>query len=183
LADKVVVAYPKAISNWRVAINVDKKPFDGERVRKALTLVIDRHNMAKTLAPLSDLETVGGRLHPDSRWALSPEELQALPGYSKDHQAKLLEAKRLMAEAGYPDGFQTVLTNRNLKLPYIDLGVYLVSTWKKIGVEAEHKLEESAIWTKTRLTRDFELIVDPSCSSVRGCMAGGEVICADRLQR
>lgn len=73
-----------------------------------------------------------------------------------------------MAEAGYPDGFQTVLTNRNVKLPYIDLGVYLISSWKKIGVEAEHKVEESATWSKTRLTRDFELLLDPYGSTMIG---------------
>jgi len=169
LGDQVVVGRPKAISNWGVAINVDKKPFDDVRVRKALTLAIDRYDMAKTLAPLTGLETVGGPLlHPDSQWALSGEELQALPGFGKDHEANLREAKRLLAEAGYPTGFQTMLTNRNVKLPYIDLAVYLISSWKKIGVEAEHKVEESATWSQTRLNRDFELIVDPSGSSTVG---------------
>jgi peptide/nickel transport system substrate-binding protein len=148
---------------------VDKKPFDDERVRKALSLAIDRYDMAATLRPLTGLETVGGPLlHPDSPWALSGEELEALPGYGKDYAANLREAKRLMAEAGYPNGFQTVLTNRNVKLPYIVLGVYIISAWKKIGVEAEHRLEESATWTKSRLNRDFELIVDPSGSSTGG---------------
>jgi len=166
LGDKVVVTYPKARINWGVAPNPDKKPFDDERVRKALSLAIDRYDMAKTLGPLTGLETVGGALlHPDSEWALSGEELQALPGYGKDFQANLREAKRLLAEAGYPNGFKMVLTNRNVKLPYIDLGVYLISAWKKIGVEAEHKLEESATWTQTRINRDFEIIVDPSGSS------------------
>jgi len=168
LGDKVVVAYPKAIFNWGVGINTDKKPFDDERVRKALTLAIDRYDMVKTLAPLTGLETVGGLMHPDSPWALSGEELQALPGYAKDHQANLREAKRLLAEAGYPNGFKTVFTNRNVKLPYIDLGIYLLSSWKKIGVEAEHRLEESATWTQTRLTRDFELLLDPYGSTMIG---------------
>lgn len=168
LGDKVVVARPKAITSWGVALNVDKKPFDDERVRKALALAIDRYDMVKTLGPLTGLETIGGLSHPDSPWALSTEELQALPGYGKDRQANLQEARRLLAEAGYPDGFKTVLTNRNVKLPYIDLGVYLVSAWKKIGVEAEHKLEESATWSQTRLNRDFELLVDPSGSSTGG---------------
>jgi peptide/nickel transport system substrate-binding protein len=168
MGDKVVVRYPRAIFNWGVAINADRKPLDDERVRKALTLAIDRYDMAKTLAPLTGLETVGGLMHPDTPWALSGEELQAMPGYGKDHAANLREAKRLLAEAGYPNGFNTVLTNRNIKLPYVDLGVYLVSSWKKIGVEAEHKLEESATWSKTRLTRDFELLVDPYGSTMIG---------------
>ncbi|MGH8057892.1 MAG: ABC transporter substrate-binding protein [Candidatus Entotheonellia bacterium] len=169
LGDKVVLAYPKAIFNWGVALNVDKKPFDDERVRKALSLAIDRYDMAKTLGPLTGLETAGGPLlHPDSPWALSAEELQALPGYGKDHAANLQEAKRLMAEAGYPNGFRTVLVNRNVKLPYIDLGVYIISAWKKIGVEAEHKLEESATWTQTRVNRDFEVSIDPNGSAIVG---------------
>jgi peptide/nickel transport system substrate-binding protein len=168
MGDKIVVTYPRALFNWGVGVNIDKKPFDDERVRKAMTLAIDRYDMAKTLAPLTGLETVGGLMHPDTPWALSGEELQALPGFGKDYEANLREAKRLLAEAGYPNGFQTVLTNRNVKLPYIDLGVYLVSSWKKIGVEAEHKLEESATWSQTRLTRDFELLLDPYGSTMIG---------------
>ena len=80
MGDKVVVAAPKSIGNFGVTINVDKKPFDDERVRKALSLALDRHDMAKTLAPLTNLDTVGGLMHPDSPWALSPEELQADAG-------------------------------------------------------------------------------------------------------
>ena len=168
LGDKVVVASPRSIATHGVTINVDKKPFDDERVRKALTLAIDRYEMAKTLAPLTGLDTVGGMMHPDSKWALSPEELQALPGFGKDHEANLQEAKRLLAEAGYPNGFKTVLTNRNIKLPYIDMGVYLVSAWKKIGVEVEHRLEETATWSKSRVSRDFELLGDPYGSATVG---------------
>jgi peptide/nickel transport system substrate-binding protein len=168
MGDAVVVRHPKARIHWGVAINIDKEPFDDERVRKALTLAIDRDEMAKLIGPLTGLETVGGLMHPDSPWALSPEELQELPGFRKDAEANLREAKRLLAEAGYPNGFQTVLTNRAVKLPYIDLGVYLISTWKKIGVEAEHKLEESATWSKSRVTRDFALMVDPYGSSSVG---------------
>jgi peptide/nickel transport system substrate-binding protein len=168
LGDRVEIAYPKAISNWGVAINVDKKPFDDERVRKALSLAIDRNDMAKTIGPLTGLETVGALMHPDSEWALSSEELSQIAGFGRDHETNVREAKRLLADAGYPSGFKTVLTNRNVKLPYIDLAVYLISTWKKIGVEAEHKLEESATWSQTRVSRDFELLVDPYGSATVG---------------
>ena len=168
MGDKVVVAAPKSIGNFGVTINVDKKPFDDERVRKALSLALDRYDMAKTLAPLTNLDTIGGLMHPDSPWGLSPEELQQLPGFGKDYEANLKEAKRLLAEAGYPNGFKTVLTNRNVKLPYIDLAVYVISAWKKIGVEAEHRVEESATWSKTRVTRDFELLIDPYGSADGG---------------
>jgi len=161
MGEKVKVTHPGQPVHWGVTVNIDKKPFDDERVRKALSLALNRYEMAETLAPLTGLDTVGGPQPPGSLGALTPEELQQLPGFGKDSEAGIKEAKRLLAEAGYPNGFKTVLTNRAVKLPYIDLGVYLVSTWKKIGVEAEHKLEESATWSQSRLNRDFELLVDP----------------------
>jgi peptide/nickel transport system substrate-binding protein len=168
MGDKVVVAAIQNIGNFGVTINVDKKPFDDERVRKALSLALDRYDMVITLRPFTNLDAVGSIMHPDSKWTLSLEELQQFPGFGKDHEANLKEAKRLLAEAGYPNGFKTVLTNRNIKLPYIDLAVYIISAWKKIGVEAEHKVEESATYSKTRLTRDFEVLIDPYGSQTVG---------------
>jgi peptide/nickel transport system substrate-binding protein len=161
MGDKVTVTYPGQPSHWGVAFNVDRKPFDDERVRKAMSLALDRYDMAKTIAPLTGLDTVSGPIPPHAPWALSSEELQALPGFGKDYEANFKEAKRLLAEAGFPDGFKTVLTNRSIKLPYIDMGVYLISAWKKVGIEAEHRIEESATWTKSRNSRDFEVLLDP----------------------
>jgi peptide/nickel transport system substrate-binding protein len=168
MGDKVTVAYPGQPGNWGIALNVDKKPFDDERVRKAMSLALDRYDMAKTLAPLTGLDTPAGPISPDTQWGLKGEELQALPGFGKDHEANLKEAKRLLAEAGYPDGFKTVMLNRAIKLPYIDMGVYVISAWKKVGIDAEHRLEESATWSKARQSRDFEVMLSPNGTNTDG---------------
>ncbi len=164
LGDQVTVRYPPPSIFWGVAFNMDQKPFNDERVRQALSLAVDRYEMAETLYPLSGLGTVQAIHPPDSKWGLPQEVLQQLPGYGKDAEANLKEAKRLLAEAGYPNGFKTVLMNRAVKLPYIDFGVYLISSWKKIGIEAEHKLVESASWIKDLRSRNFQLAVDPGGS-------------------
>jgi peptide/nickel transport system substrate-binding protein len=161
MGDKLVVRYPRINIQWGVAFNVTQKPFDDPRVRKALSLAIDRYDMAKVLDPLSGLSIVGGIMHPDSKFALPMEELEKYAGFGKEHEANIEEAKRLLAEAGYPNGFKTVLSNRSVKLPYIDFGVYLTSSWKKIGVEAEHQLKESATWSKDNRAHNFVLNVDP----------------------
>ena len=64
MGDKMTVAYPGQPGHWGVAINVDKKPFDDERVRKAMSLALDRYDMAKTLAPLTGLDTPAGPISP-----------------------------------------------------------------------------------------------------------------------
>ena len=161
MGDKLVVRYPRINLQWGVAFNHTQKPFDDERVRKALSLAIDRYDMAKVLDPLSGLSIVGSVIHPDSKFALPSEELEQMPGFGRNYEANLAEAKQLLAEAGYPNGFQTVLSNRAVKLPYIDFGVYLISSWKKIGIEAEHQLKESATWSKDNRAGNFVLNVDP----------------------
>jgi peptide/nickel transport system substrate-binding protein len=168
MGDRVVVQAPQNIGNFGVTINVDKKPFDDERVRQALSLAFDRYEGLSILRPITTFDAVGGIMHPGSQWSLSEEELQAFPGFGRDYEANLKEAKRLLAEAGYPNGFKTVLTNRNIKLPYVDLGVYIISKWKQIGVEAEHKLEETATWSESRVSRNFELLIDPYGSATVG---------------
>jgi peptide/nickel transport system substrate-binding protein len=168
MGDRVVARYPRALSHWGIAFNVNQKPFDDERVRKAMSLALNRYEMAKVIGPLTGLETVGGLIHPDAPWTLTPEELQELPGFGADYEANLKQAKALLEEAGYPNGFETTLLNRAVKLPYIDYGVYLVTAWKKIGVEAEHKLEESASWSKNRRIGNFAILADPFGSAGTG---------------
>ena len=168
MGDRVVVATAKSMNTHGVSINIDREPFGDERVRKAMTLAIDRYAMARMLSTVTMLDTVGGVLHPRTPWALPPEELAQMPGFDRDHEANVREAKRLLAEAGYPNGFKTVLTTRNIKTPYVDFGVYLISEWKKIGVEVEHHLEETATWSQSRRTRNFTLIMDPYGSATVG---------------
>jgi peptide/nickel transport system substrate-binding protein len=168
LGDKIVAAKVQSIGNFGITVNAGKKPFDDERVRKALTLAIDRYDAVKTLSSITNLELVGSIMHPDSPWDLRPEELEKFPGFGRDHAASLREAKRLLAEAGFPNGFKTVLTNRNIKMPYIDLAVYLIASWKKIGVEVDHKVEETATWSQSRVNRNFELLLDPYGSTTVG---------------
>ena len=163
LGDKVTVQETAMTGQWGVAINNTKKPFDDVRVRRALTLAIDRYTMGKVLAPLTGLKFVGGLMRPGSEWAMAPAELETLPGFGRDIEKNRAEARKLLAEAGYPNGFKVVLKNRNVKLPYQDFAVFLIGEWKKIGIEVENRPLETAAWfSDGQDTGNFELIVAPT---------------------
>jgi peptide/nickel transport system substrate-binding protein len=139
------------------------KPFTDIRVRKALTLGFDRYTGGKVLYPLTGLRDVGGLMRPGTEWALPPAELEKLPGFWRDADKSRAEARKLLVEAGYPNGFKAVLKNRNVKLPYQDLAVYVIQEWRKIGVEVENRPLETATWfADGRDTGNFELIVQPT---------------------
>ena len=90
-------------------------------------------------------------------------ELEKLPGFGRDIEKNRAEARRLLAEAGYPNGLKVVLKNRNVKLPYQDFAVFLIQEWHKIGVEVEHRPLETAAWfSDGQDTGNFELIVSPA---------------------
>src|SRR5262245_4269223 len=163
LGDKVVVQDTPATGVFGIAVNQTIKPFNDERVRKALTLGLDRYTASRVLYPIASLKDVGGLMRPATEWSMSDAELQTFPGFGKDIERNRAEAKRLLAEAGYPNGFKMVLKNRNIRVPYVDFGTFVIQEWRKIGIEAEHRPLETASWfTDGRDTGSFELMVNPS---------------------
>ena len=85
LGDKVTVQETPMTGQWGIAINNTAKPFTDVRVRKALTLGIDRYTMSKVLAPLTGLKFVGALMRPGSEWAMPEADLEKLPGFGQGH--------------------------------------------------------------------------------------------------
>ena len=163
LGDKVKVQHTPMTGQFGIAINNTVKPFTDVRVRRALTLGLDRYTAGRVLAPLTGLKDVGALLRPGTEGGMPDADLQQLPGFGKDAEKSRAEARRLLAEAGYPNGFKVVLKNRNVRLPYQDLAVFAIQEWRKIGIEAEHRPLETAAWfADGRDTGSFELIVAPT---------------------
>jgi peptide/nickel transport system substrate-binding protein len=163
LGDKIVVQQVPNVIQFGIGINNTVKPFSDVRVRKALTLGLDRYTASKVLYGITGLRDVGAMTRPGTEWAMPPAELEKLPGFWRDADKSRAEAKRLLAEAGYPNGFKVVLKNRNIKLPYQDWAVFAIQEWKKIGIEAENRPLETATWfADGRDQGNFELIILPA---------------------
>ena len=163
LGDKVAIQTVPNSIQFGIAINNTVKPFTDVRVRKALTLGIDRYTAGRVLYGITGLKDVGAMTRPGSEWAFPPAELEKLPGFWRDAEKSRVEAKKLLAEAGYPNGLKVVLKNRNVKLPYQDWAVFVIQEWKKIGIEAENRPVETATWfADGRDQGNFELIVSPA---------------------
>jgi peptide/nickel transport system substrate-binding protein len=163
LGDKVVVQETSQVGQFGFAMQNTVKPFTDIRVRKALTLALDRYTAGKVLYQLTGLRDVGGLMRPGTDWAIPPAELEQIPGFWRDAEKSRTEARKLLAEAGFPNGFKAVMKNRNVKLPYQDLAVYAIQEWRKIGIEVENRPLETAAWfSDGRDTGNFELFLQPT---------------------
>ncbi|MBI3706121.1 MAG: ABC transporter substrate-binding protein [Proteobacteria bacterium] len=159
MGDKVRIEESSWTLNLLVVFNVEKKPFDDVRVRRALNLAIDRWGGSQGLSRTSTLRSVGGVIRPGSPYATPEAELVKLPGFGKDINAARAEARRLLREAGVPN-LSFTLHNRNLAQPYTPGGIYLVDQWRQIGVTAEHKQFETSPYLAAMSSGNFEVAID-----------------------
>jgi glutathione transport system substrate-binding protein len=97
------VVSTKSIYAFYVGLNNLRKPFDNPKVREALNYAIDKQAMIKVV--------YGGRAE-----ALDSPLPRLLSGYVSQGAPKPYDpakAKALLAEAGYPNGFESVLWGGN----------------------------------------------------------------------
>ena len=165
VGDKVNVHESPWICSLVVTFNAEKKPFDDARVRRALSLAIDRWQGAQALSKIALVRHVGGLLRPGFDLATSPADLVKLPGYGKDINKARAEAKKLLAEAGVKD-LKFKFLNRNVPMPYTPVGVFVIDQWRQIGVIAEHEQPETKAYIGNLRSGNYEVGLDFNCDAV-----------------
>src|SRR5438876_6740919 len=148
-----------------VAMNHERKPWDDKRVRRALTLALDRYEGAKNLSRIAIVRDVAGIQVPGTPWATPPEELEKLAGYGRDINAARAEARRLLKEAGQ-ENLTFTLTNRAVPMPYEPVGIWLIDQWRQVGVTVKQMVLESAAWLQAQKNSEFEVSITATCNSI-----------------
>ena len=147
-----------------VAMNHEKKPLDDKRVRKALTLALDRYQGSQALSKIAIVKEVSGIQVPGTTYATPPAELEKLAGYGRDIKKAREEARRLLKEAGVPDGFSLVYKNRGIPMPYEAVGVWLIDQWRQIGLNVRQEVvEASAYYGQVLRPGNFDVAADFQC--------------------
>ena len=158
-ADFVLHEGPWSTNNI-IIFNTQQKPYDDPRVRRALSLGIDRWGGNESLAKITIVKPTGGFLRPGYEFALPTEELEKFPGYWRDIEKSRAEARRLLKEAGH-ENLKLKLHNRTLNEPYTPVGVFLIDQWKRIGVTVEHSQVETTPYFGNLVEGKFDVGLYP----------------------
>jgi peptide/nickel transport system substrate-binding protein len=119
-------------------LNNAVKPFDDVRVRQALCYAIDKHEVIE-LASDGHGSPVGSSMFPAFGKYFMPELTDY---YTKD----LDKARELLAEAGYPDGFEFTITVPSTMQSHVDVAQVIEQLLQPIGVTAKIDQVEWATW-------------------------------------
>ncbi len=162
LGDKITVEESPWTCQLTVVFNNEKPPFNDIRVRRALSMAIDRWQGSQVLSKIAIVKAVGGVLRPGSEFAASDAELVEMPGYGKDVEKARAEAKRLLKEAGQ-ENLKFVFKNRDTQMPYEPVGIFLVDQWRRVGVTAEHRPQETAQFSGDLRSGNYDASMDFAC--------------------
>jgi peptide/nickel transport system substrate-binding protein len=143
-----------------VIFNTTHKPFDDPRVRRALSLAIDRWGGNESLSKITFVKATGGFLRPGYEYALPEAEILKIPGYDLNIEKSRVEARRLLKEAG-AENLSLKLHNRTVAEPYTPVGVFLIDQWKRIGVNVEHSQVETSPYFGNLVDGNFDVALYP----------------------
>jgi peptide/nickel transport system substrate-binding protein len=132
------------------AMNNSKPPFSDLRVRQAITYAINRDEVIKG-AVFGMAKPIGSHMDP-----LNPYYVDLSHLYEYAPQ----KAKQLLAEAGYPHGFEFILRLAEPYLAYRRAGEIIASQLAKVGLKAKIEIIEWGQWlSRVYRQADYDMTV------------------------
>ena len=157
--DRYKVHFVGPAGRYNFLMNTEAKPFDSPLVRRAMNLAIHRQPIMDTLG-VGDL-TLGVPFPPELWYGVGLEEAAQYPGFRESepgvkHPDDIAEAKRLLTEAGFPDGFEAELLIQRVVL-YTDLGTLIAEQLRDfLGVDLTLNVMEAASAQQLQLTGEYQ---------------------------
>jgi peptide/nickel transport system substrate-binding protein len=152
-AEGIKVAGDELTNIRYLGINLAREPFGDVRVRQAIAKAIDR-------TPIIESAVFGHGVGVDTVFAPS-----FWAGFDREVPAPDIEgAKALLAEAGYPDGFETTLITYAPYSFMTNSAIIVQEQLAQIGIRADYSALEPGTISAQLIARDFDLVVGGSNS-------------------
>lgn len=151
---------------YYISFNNQKEPLNNPKVRKALTLAVDRNYIVKNIGKLN--QTPMGAFVPGSLLdADKTKNFREVGGDYYDvaadkYESNLAEAKKLLAEAGYPngEGFPTLTYIYNDTTLHASIAEALQDMWSKLGITVNIEVQEWNVFLNSRKNGDYFIARD-----------------------
>ena len=147
------------LGTYYVSLNLKRDAFKDAKVRRALSLAIDRDYVANTImqGTYSTADSIVGPGIVDENGYF--HDNGNAPYISADYEANLAEAKKLLAEAGYPngEGYPTIEYSCNDAGYHVPLAEYLQQAWSDLGITLTISKMEWSSFTAARRAGEYDV--------------------------
>ena len=147
------------LGTYYVSLNLQRDAFQDAKVRKALSLAIDRDYVANTImqGTYSTADSIVGPGIVDESGYF--HDNGNAPYISADYEANLAEAKKLLEEAGYPngEGYPTIEYSTNDAGYHVPLAEYLQQAWGDLGITLTINKMEWSSFTPARRAGEYDV--------------------------
>lgn len=150
-----VFAIPASGAGQTMTFNVTRPPFNDVKARRAVAMAIDQEEIINMA--LQGSAAVTGPMGTPGEWTLPGKELKALPGIRKPTASDAAEAKKLLAEAGYPDGLKTRYPF-SAGSQFENVAQVVKEQVAKVGVDLTLQRLEAGLFQETQRQRDWDLM-------------------------
>uniref|UniRef100_UPI004026C890 peptide ABC transporter substrate-binding protein n=1 Tax=Gemmiger formicilis TaxID=745368 RepID=UPI004026C890 len=149
------------LGTYYISLNDQKEPFTDPKVRKALSLAIDRDYVANTImqGTYTPAYNLVGPGIVDENGMFYDNANGGKTYISDDYDANLEEAKQLLADAGYPngEGFPTIEYSTNDAGYHTPVAEYVQQAWGELGITVNINKVEWASFTPMRRAGDYDV--------------------------
>lgn len=149
------------LGTYYISVNLTRAPFDNVNVRKALSLALDREYVANTImqGTYSAAYNLVGPGIVDASGYFYDNANGGAPYISADYEANVEEAKKLLAEAGYPngEGLPTIEYLTNDAGYHVPLAEYAQQAWGDLGINVTISKVEWASFTPMRRAQEYDV--------------------------
>ncbi|MGH2457825.1 MAG: ABC transporter substrate-binding protein, partial [Chloroflexota bacterium] len=148
-------------SGYAVIFNCTQKPLDNPKVRQAISLAISREDLIKAYITQEWIDLTRWVPHGDE-YATPPDKIATLPGYRADKAADIAQAKKLMAEAGYKDGFKGLDFLAASVAPQSQIMAPAIQDQLKrtLGIESKIRIQERSLLGEQEQSGKFGMVLD-----------------------
>ncbi|MBM7539926.1 ABC transporter substrate-binding protein [Amphibacillus cookii] len=147
-SDGMHVNRQPSVSLSYIGFNAEKEPFDDPLVRQAISMAIDKDAIIDGIFDGAGIPAIG---------PIAPDVFgydDSISGLEYDVE----EAKALLAEAGYEDGFSTTLWTNDQR-ERVDMATYVQAELENIGIDVDIEIMEWGAYLENTAAGEHDMFV------------------------
>jgi ABC-type transport system substrate-binding protein len=163
-----------SIGCYTVILNTQKEPLNNPDVRRAMYLALNRQALIQAYRTQETIALTRWVSHANEL-AMPSDEIAKLPGYRANKDEDIATAKKLLADAGFPDGIKGLELLSASVPPHAEIMSPAIQDMLKsaLNIEVNIRVTERALLVEEESKGTFQMVLDTPTTPISDFSALG----------